>query len=68
MMNKFLTRIRNPKVITAIVSGILIILVNTGVIDVDMSAKVQHIVDTVLGVGVTIGVFGDPTSHLNKNN
>jgi uncharacterized membrane protein len=66
MLQKLKTRIKNPKVITAIVSGILIILVNTGVIDVDMSAKVQHIVDTVLGVGVTVGVFGNPESHVKK--
>jgi uncharacterized membrane protein len=65
MWKKLKTRIRNPKVITAIVSGILIILVNTGVIDIEMSDKVAHIVDTVLTFGVTIGVFGNPESHVS---
>jgi uncharacterized membrane protein len=66
MMKKFLTRIRNVKVITAVISGILIILVNTGVIDLHMSEKITDTVNTVLGIGVTLGVFGDPESHVQE--
>jgi uncharacterized membrane protein len=66
MINKFLTRIRNPKVILAVCSGILLILVNTGVIDAHMSEKVTDTVNTILGIGVTLGVFGDPESHVQE--
>lgn len=66
MLNKFKTRISNPKVITAIVSGVLIILVNTGVIGEDMSAKVTDTVNILLSVGVTLGIFGNPESHVKE--
>jgi uncharacterized membrane protein len=64
MLKKFVTRLRNPKVMTAVVSGILIILVNTGVIDVDMSTKVMNFVNGVLTIGVSVGIFGNPDSHI----
>jgi uncharacterized membrane protein len=66
MLNKLKTRLRNPKVITAICSGVLIILVNTGVIDLEMSKKVTETVTILLGIGVSIGVFGDPESHVKE--
>jgi uncharacterized membrane protein len=66
MLNKLKTRLRNPKVILAIVSGILIILVNLGVIGEDMSAKVTETVNILLGIGVSIGVFADPESHVKE--
>lgn len=64
MLKTILTRLQNPKVITAVVSGILLILVNTGVIDVGISDKVTEVVNIILGIGVTLGIFGDPTSHV----
>jgi uncharacterized membrane protein len=64
MLQKIKTRIRNPKVITAIVSGVLMILVNLDIIDVHASDKVLEVVNYALGFGVTIGVFGNPESHL----
>lgn len=66
MMKKVMTRLKNPKVVTAVVSGILMILVNTGIIDMDMSAKAMDIANTVLGLGITIGVFGNPESHIQE--
>jgi uncharacterized membrane protein len=66
MWNKFKTRIRNKKVIAAIVSGVLIILVNTGIIGEDLSAKVTDVLNTLLSVGVTIGILGDPTDHIKE--
>jgi uncharacterized membrane protein len=66
MLNKIKTRIKNVKVITAIVSSILLILVNLGVIDLAMSAKVTELVNTILGVGVAIGIFGNPESHVKE--
>jgi uncharacterized membrane protein len=66
MLNKLKTRLRNPKVILAIVSGILIILVNLGVIGEDMSSKVTETVNILLGIGVSIGVFGNPESHIKE--
>ncbi|MDA1509653.1 hypothetical protein ORN01_25050 [Bacillus cereus] len=66
MLKKVLTRLKNPKVATAVVSGILMILVNVGIIDMDMSAKAMDITNIVLGLGVTVGVFGDPESHVKE--
>lgn len=66
MLKKVLVRLKNPKVITAVVSGILIILVNLNIIGADMSLKVQHGLDIVLTLGVTIGIFGNPDSHIKK--
>jgi uncharacterized membrane protein len=66
MLNKIKTRIQNPKVITAVVAGILLILVNTGVMGIDMSAKVTDTVNIILGIGVTLGIFGDPESHVQE--
>jgi uncharacterized membrane protein len=65
-MKKILVRLQNPKVITACASGILLILVNTGVIDTHMSDKVTEIVNIVLSMGVTLGIFGDPTDHIKE--
>ncbi len=66
MLKKVLTRLKNPKVATAVVSGILLILVNVGIIDLAMSDKVMEIANIVLGLGVTVGVFGDPESHVKE--
>lgn len=66
MLNKLKTRIKNPKVLLAVVSGILLILVNLGLVDVEMSKKVTEIVNTVLSIGVSVGIFGNPESHVEK--
>jgi uncharacterized membrane protein len=63
MLKKVLNRLKNKKVIVAVVSGILLILVNLGVIDVAMSEKVTETVNTLLGIGVAVGIFGNPDSH-----
>jgi uncharacterized membrane protein len=66
MLNKVLTRIKNPKVAIAVVSGILLILVNLGLIDAVTQGKVLDIANTILSVGVTIGIFGNPESHVKE--
>lgn len=66
MMKKFLTRIKNPKVVTAIISAILLILVNFGVIDLELSSKIDVLVNTVLSALIGVGVFGNPESHVKK--
>lgn len=66
MLNKLKVRLRNPKVITGIVSGVLLILVNTGVLDVHLSEKVTETVNTLLSIGVTLGIFGNPESHVKE--
>jgi uncharacterized membrane protein len=65
-LKKFLVRLKNPKVITAVISGILIILVNLGIIGVDLSNHVTDTVNTILSVGVAVGVFSDPDSHIKE--
>lgn len=61
---KVLVRLKNPKVLTAVVSGIALILVNVGLIDVGMSQKVMDIFNIVLGIGVSIRIFSNPDSHI----
>ena len=64
MLKTLLTRLQNPKVVTSVVAGILLILVNTNIIDIQISEKVTEIVNTILGIGITLGVLADPESHL----
>jgi uncharacterized membrane protein len=66
MLKKIKTRIRNPKVIIAVVSGILMILVNLGIIDAKLSERVLEFVNTLLGLGITVGIFADPESHIKN--
>lgn len=65
-MNKVLTRLKNPKVVLAVVSGVALILVNVGVIDMSMHDKALEIANYALGVGIAVGVFGNPESHVEK--
>lgn len=51
----------------SVIAGILMILVNVGVIDVAMSDQAYDIANTILGIGVTIGIFSNPDSHLEEN-
>ncbi|OMI07697.1 hypothetical protein BVL54_19945 [Bacillus paralicheniformis] len=64
MLAKLKSRLRNRKVLLAVVSGILLILVNLGFIDVELSDKVLEAVNTLLGLGVSIGIFSNPDSHV----
>lgn len=66
MLKKVLTRLKNPKVVVAVVSGVALILVNVGVIDMSMHDKALEITNIALGVGVSIGVFGNPESHVSE--
>ena len=66
MLNKLKKRIRNKKVILGVVSGILLILVNLGVIDTAMSNQVTEVVNMVLAIGVSVGIFGNPESHVKE--
>ncbi|MGG0487243.1 phage holin [Priestia aryabhattai] len=65
-MKKLLVRLGNKKVLLSVISGILLILVQLNVIDVEMSHNVDVVVNTVLGLLVAVGVVSDPESHLKK--
>jgi uncharacterized membrane protein len=64
MLKKIGTRIKNKKVLIAVISGILLILVNLGIIGQDMSNEIMNTVNSVLGVLVAVGIFGNPESHV----
>ena len=66
MLNKVMQRLKNVKVIVAVVSGLLLILVNLQVIDVEMSVKLTETVNTILSIGVAVGIFGNPDSHVKE--
>lgn len=65
-MKKVLSRMKNRKVILAVVTGILLILTNVGIIDLAMSQQVTEITNIILGIGVTVGIFANPDSHETK--
>jgi uncharacterized membrane protein len=67
LFNKLVVRIQNPKVIVAVVSGVLLILSNTGIVTVEHVNHVSEILNTVLTVLVALGVFGNPESHVSTN-
>jgi uncharacterized membrane protein len=66
VLKKLLTRLSNKKVLLSVISGILLILVQLNVIDVEMSHTVDVVVNTVLSVLIAVGVVSDPESHLKK--
>jgi uncharacterized membrane protein len=66
MLKKVLTRLKNTKVLIAVVSGVLAILVNFGVIDIKMSEEVLTNLNILLGMGVTLGIFSNPETPLVK--
>jgi len=63
-MKKLMVRLQNKKVLLSVISGILLILVQLNVIDVEMSHSVDVVVNTVLGLLVAVGVVSDPESHV----
>lgn len=60
MLKTVLKRIKNKKVVLAVVSGIVMILLNLGLIDGAMQEQVLTITNIVLGLGVTLGIFANP--------
>jgi uncharacterized membrane protein len=66
MFNKIRTRVANPKVQVALVSAVLIILANLGLVDAVQSDKILSLVNVILGTGLAVGVLGDPESHIEK--
>lgn len=67
MKSKFetlLVRLQNPKVLTALISGVLIILLNTGVITLDKANHITALANAILSVLIGVGVVGDPESHV----
>lgn len=53
-------RIRNPRVATSTVSFILMILVNTHVIDAHMSSSILAGFNSILSILVGLGIFSNP--------
>jgi uncharacterized membrane protein len=65
-MKKILTRLQNKTILLSVVSGIMIILLNLGVIDAGMSQKADVIINTVLGILVAVGIVKNPESHIKE--
>jgi uncharacterized membrane protein len=63
---KLVTRLQNRNVLISIFSGILLILTNTGVINVDKVDHLNTIFNTILSVLITLGIVSDPESHVKK--
>lgn len=65
-MKKLMVRLANKKILLSVISGILMILVQLNVIDIEMSHTVDLVVNTVLGILIAMGIVSDPESHLKK--
>lgn len=65
-MNKILVRLKNKKVLVSVFSGIVLILVSTGVIDLEMSEKADVVFNTLLSIIIALGIVADPESHIDK--
>jgi uncharacterized membrane protein len=65
-VKKLLVRLQNKTILMSVISGIMIILLNLGVIDMEMSQKADVIINTVLGILVAVGVIKNPESHIEK--
>ncbi|MDR7207610.1 phage holin [Priestia megaterium] len=66
MLKKLGTRLKNGKVLMSVISGIILILVNLGVIDAEFVSHYEVTINTILGILVGLGVISDPESHLKK--
>ncbi|MCT4776370.1 MULTISPECIES: hypothetical protein [Exiguobacterium] len=66
MIEKIVTRIQNPKVVIGVVSGVLLILVNFEIISMDLSNQITDLVNAILSIGISIGIFANPDSHIEK--
>jgi uncharacterized membrane protein len=56
---QLLSRLKNRYVLTGIVSGILLILVNAGIMDTHMSDNITKAVNTILSIGVGLGIVSN---------
>ena len=65
-LHTLLTRLRNKKVILSIVSGVVLILTSTDVIDVARVNHIDVIVNTVLSILIGLGIVSDPESHIKE--
>lgn len=67
MLKKLWVRLHNVKVLVALVSGILLVLLNTGIIDTATHDRVLEVFNSILSILVAIGVFGNPESHVDDS-
>jgi uncharacterized membrane protein len=63
---ELVSRLKNRYVITGIVSGALLILVNAGLIDTHMSDNITKAVNTILSIGVGLGIVSNADSNITK--
>ncbi len=57
---KVLKRLKKKRIFLAVASGIILLLVNLGLIDVAVSEQLNEIVNTILTIGIAIGIFTNP--------
>lgn len=67
MKNK-LGRLKNSKVLIGVMSGILMILLNLGIIDANMSDDLMNVANAVLTMLIGLGIVSNPETPLVKKN
>jgi uncharacterized membrane protein len=55
--NTLFRRLRSKKVIVAIISCVLVILTNTGVIDLNLAKRIGDITTSILSILVELGII-----------
>lgn len=63
-LKNLLVKLENPRVLMSVVSGVMLILTSTKVIDVTTEAHANLILNTVLSVLVGLGILTDPLGHV----
>ncbi|SEN19719.1 hypothetical protein SAMN05518847_102392 [Paenibacillus sp. OV219] len=66
MIQKLLVRLRNKGVLVSLFSGVILILTNTGTIDVGLAHQWDVTFNIILSMLVGLGVIGDPESHVTR--
>lgn len=60
LLKKVLNRLKNKKIALAVASGVLMLLVNMGIISTDMMNEYMDSINIVLTILMAVGVLSNP--------
>lgn len=62
-MNEIINRLKSPVVISALISAVLMVLVNNGVITI--GDDIKQLIDVVASIVIGVGIFNNPADKEN---
>ena len=62
-MKEIINRLKSPVVISALVSAVLMVLVNNGVIT--LGDDIKQLIDVVASIVIGVGIFNNPADKEN---